>query len=246
MSREIGLFALALALCPLVAVLAPGEPGPAVTRGAAIADAERSLGLLVEPGLHAWTAEHPWLLGAACVVYMLAHLPAVAGALVWAWLERPCAFPFARNVFLLAQGLTVAGYLLVPTAPPRLVPGLGIADTLTRFWGSDSASAAHLLQSPYAALPSGHVVFSLIAGAIVVALARPPLVRALGVAYPVLVVAVTIVTGNHFWFDAVAGAAVATLAAGVVLTAARLRTAGLPALRPRRRLAPGASGPFEL
>lgn len=242
--RELGLFALALALFPLVAAIAPGDAVSAIARGSALADAERSLGLLVEPAAHAWVAERPALMAAACLVYMLAHLPAVAGALVWVWLERPRSFPFARNVFLVAQALTVAGYLLLPTAPPRLVPGLGIADTLSQFWGSGSASAAHMLQSPYAALPSGHVVFALIAGAIVVSLARPWPIRALGVAYPLLVVAVTIVTGNHFWIDAVAGAAVTCVAAGAVGAASRLHGRRAPALPAWRRLASGEAGSF--
>jgi hypothetical protein len=153
------------------------------------------------------------------VFYVWVHLPATIGALVWAWLERPGAFPAARNVFVVAQALTVVGYLLAPTAPPRLVGDLGFADTLQGFWGAGAVGAAHTVQSPYAAIPSGHVVFALVAGGVVVALARPLAVRVLGAVYPVLVVTVTLVTANHFWLDALAANVVVLLAVGLVVGA---------------------------
>jgi hypothetical protein len=49
-------------------------------------------------------------------------------------------------------------------------------------------------------------------------------VRALAAAYPLLVVAVTLLTANHFWVDAVAGWLVCALAAGAVCLLPRLGT----------------------
>jgi hypothetical protein len=65
----------------------------------------------------------------------------------------------------------------------------------------------HHLQSPYAAMPSGHVAF-----AVVVAGLLSTQVRALRVVawlYPLLVTTVVIATANHLWLDAAAGAAAA-------------------------------------
>jgi hypothetical protein len=210
-TREAGYFLAALAPCPVIAILAAEDRTEALARGRALVDVGRDLGLFPEPGLHAWAEGLPVLLGAAWVVYLLAHLPAVAGALAWAWLERPAAYRAARNVFLVAQGLTVALYLTLPTAPPRLIPELGMGD------GSSPARPAQHLQSPWAALPSGHVVFALVAAGIVAALVRRPLVRALACLYPPLVAAVTLLTANHFWIDAVLAAAVVAAAAAAVL-----------------------------
>ena len=56
--------------------------------------------------------------------------------------------------------------MLVPTAPPRLLPGAGYTDTPTGLWGEEAADSPHLLQSPFAAVPSGHVAFALVAGAV--------------------------------------------------------------------------------
>ena len=215
----------ALALNPLAAAFAPDDPTGPVRTAQGIVELERSLGLFVEPDVYAWTAQHTWLLTAASVFYVWAHVPATLGAMVWAWLERPSAFPTIRNLFLVAQALTVLGYLLLPTAPPRLLDGLGFQDTLSALWGAGGAEAAHTVQSPYAALPSGHVVFALIAGGTVAVLARPLLVRLLGAAYPLLVVLVILATANHFWVDAAAAALVCVVALAAV-------TAG-PALRRR-------------
>lgn len=220
---EAAWFAGVLALCPIVALIEPGSVAGAVERGRALVAVERSLGLFVEPAAHAWVAARPALMAAACVFYLLVHLPATAGALLWARHVRPDAYPVARQILVVAQVLTVAGYLLLPTAPPRLVPELGMADTLTVFWGAGSAGAAQTVQYAYAALPSGHVVFALVAGGTVAALARRPVVRALAAAYPALVVVVTVVTANHYLIDAAAAALV--VAAATALVAWRRRPA---------------------
>jgi hypothetical protein len=222
---EVARFAGLLALCPLVALVEPGDVAGAVERGRALVDVERSLGVFVEPAAHAWVAARPALLAAACVFYLLVHLPATAGALLWARHARPDAYPAVRDVLVVAQVLTVVGYLLLPTAPPRLVPELGMEDTLTAFWGAGSAGAAQTVQYAYAALPSGHVVFALVAGGTVAALARRRAVRVAAGAYPLLVVAVTVVTANHYLLDAAAAGLVVAVAAALVAWPRRRRPA---------------------
>ncbi|WP_205696004.1 phosphatase PAP2 family protein [Conexibacter sp. SYSU D00693] len=228
--------ALALALNPVVALVArTTDPQPAIDRGAQLADAERALGLLVEPDLAGWLASHPTLLGIASGVYLLAHVPAAVGALVWLRLERPHAFAAARATFVGVQLVLVAGYLALPTAPPRLLPGLGLDDSLQATVGTSGTGIAYLLQSPYAALPSGHVAWALLAGVLVWRHARPPVVRALALAYPVVVVALVLATGHHLWLDAIAAVAV------VVVVSAAVR-APLPRSAPRPRApAPGTA-----
>src|SRR5690242_9736675 len=126
MRRDAALICGALALCPLVAALAPDAPPLARTR--ALVEVERTLGVFVEPEVHGWVAARPLLLTLAGLFYVWVHLPATIGALVWARVERPHAFPAARDTFVATQVLTVAGYLLLPVAPPRMLPGF--TDTL--------------------------------------------------------------------------------------------------------------------
>ena len=54
-------------------------------------------------------------------------------------------------------------------------------------------------------MPSLHAGFALGVGIGVVLYARPLVWKVLGVLYPIAVVLTTIVTGNHFILDAVAG-----------------------------------------
>ena len=48
------------------------------------------------------------------------------GVLAWTWFARPRVFPLARNTFVCAQALATIGYVLFPTAPPRMVPEAGL------------------------------------------------------------------------------------------------------------------------
>lgn len=209
-----------LALCPLAAAVAPDDPAEPLARTRALIEAQRALGLPSEAPVAGWLASHPALEAAARLFHLLVHLPATIGVLVWAWLERRPAFAMVRDAFIAAQALTIAGNVAVPVAPPwMLEPGAPAPQ-----------GVVYLLQSPYAAMPSGHVVFALIAGGAVFALTRSWLIRALALAYPLLVLWVVVATANHLWLDAGAGALVA--AGGAAAAAARLRATRVPARGP--------------
>ncbi len=128
--RDFAPVAAAFALYPIIALVQDVDRVTAIRHAAAIAEAEQAVGLFVEPAAYGWTAAMPWLLDAAGVAYLVLHVPVLLAALAWVYLLRPAAFPRLRTVFLAAQTLTLAGYLLVPTAPPRMLGGLGFADTL--------------------------------------------------------------------------------------------------------------------
>jgi hypothetical protein len=195
---------LALALCPLVALTTPGVAAP-LERMRDLIDVERSLGLFVEPSIHAWVAARPLLLHALDLSYVGVHLPVMLGALVWVWVARPEAFPMARNTFVAAQTLSVLGYLVAPTAPPRLVAGFGYSAAP----GPGDRGIGRLVQSPYAAMPSAHIAFALVAAGIVFTLVRSRSVRLIALLYPPAVLLEILATGNHIWLDALGGATAA-------------------------------------
>lgn len=103
------------------------------------------------------------------------------------------------------------------------MPGLGFQDTLTQLWGADGAALAHTVQSPYAAVPSGHVAFAVIVAAGLWWSSRRPAIRTLAFAYPLIVTVLVMATANHLWVDAVAG----VLAALGGLAVARARHGAL-------------------
>ena len=197
--------ALAFALCPLAALVTTRDPSVPVARTHALVDFERSVGLFFEADLHAWLQRHDALLAAAGGFYVWAHVPALVGVLVYSGFASPARFARLRDWFLATQLIVVAGYLLLPTAPPRLVPGLGFEDTLTQLWGVEGAALAHTVQSPYAAVPSGHVAFAVIVAAGLWSSSRRPAIRTLALAYPLIVTVLVMATANHLLVDAVAG-----------------------------------------
>jgi membrane-associated phospholipid phosphatase len=137
-----------------------------------------------------------------------------AGVMLWLHRRRPEGFPFIRTALLLASGLAIVGFLVYPTAPPRLA-SVGIVDTVSGGHVDLNRGLVSSLYNPYAALPSMHVGYALIVAAGLVRHGRRPLVRAIGALYPPFVLLVIVATGNHFFLDAAAGALVAGLAAAL-------------------------------
>jgi hypothetical protein len=136
------------------------------------------------------------------------------GALVWLYLRHNDRFYFVRNMFMVAMGLALVGYVLMPTAPPRFFPELGFVDTIAYYVNvkHDSGLVA-LFFNPYAAVPSMHVAFALMVSVPALLVVRSRVAKVLWAVYPLVVTFVVIVTGNHWFMDAVAGAVVAGTAA---------------------------------
>ena len=211
-SRQVLLLLAALALCPVAALLIGDDAAAPIARGQWLVAAEQALGIHVEPAVHRWALEHRTLLTLSGVFYVVAHVAVAGWALIWTWYLRRDRFALVRDTFLWTQGLLVVVYVLVPTAPPRLLPGAGFTDTLSGQWGKELADSAHLLQSPFAAVPSGHVAFALVAGATFARLGDMAWLRAFGWLYPPVVVAVTVLTANHLLLDGAAAVVVVAVA----------------------------------
>jgi len=178
---------------------------------------ERSLHLFVEPSVQTWATSKPWLIDFASWMYINAHLPLMIGSLIWLYFFRNRAFYFVRNVFVMAMGIALIGYIVFPTAPPRLFPEWGFQDSVSNFVGfnTDTSSATSALVNPFAAVPSMHVCFALIIGISLARLVKPRPLKVAWALYPVLMTFVVISTGNHWWFDALLGALTALLSATV-------------------------------
>jgi membrane-associated phospholipid phosphatase len=147
-------------------------------------------------------------------MYVNSHFVITTTALVWLYLRHNDRFYFVRNMFVVAMGLALVGYVLLPTAPPRFFPELGFVDTLSYYVDIKHDSGfVTLFFNPYAAVPSMHVAFSLLIAGPAMLIVRRKVFKALWALYPVVVTFVVVVTGNHWLMDAFAGAAVAMTAA---------------------------------
>jgi hypothetical protein len=215
--RQIVLFCGAYWAYRLVRGVVVDDPAAAFENARRLVSLERALGLYTEPAVHAWARGAPWVIDAASWIYVNSHFVVTTATLAWVYLWRNRAFYFVRNMFTVAMGLALALYVAYPTAPPRLMPELGYADSVAAFTGVP-ASASGLLVNPYAAVPSMHVAFALMLAGSAIRLTRRRWVRALWIAYPPVVCFAVVATANHWWADAVAGA----LTALAGLAAARL------------------------
>jgi hypothetical protein len=175
---------------------------------------EQGLGLFVEPSVQAWASTKPAVIDFASWMYINAQSSVTLGALVFLYLFHNRSFYFVRNMFMVAMGIALIGYVLVPTAPPRFFPEWGFFDSVSDFTGvSHDSTAVNALFNPYAAIPSMHVAFSLMLGVTMARMTRRRWAQALWYAYSPVVTFVVIATANHWWIDGFLGASVAAVSA---------------------------------
>jgi hypothetical protein len=211
--RQIVLFCGAYWLYRLVRGQVFAQSAAAFEHARAIVDAERALHVFVEPSLQSWAIGTGWVDDLGAWMYLNTHFVVTTCTLAYVYLFRNEHFYFVRNMFMVAMGLALVGYVAYPTAPPRMLPGLGFADSVGDFTGVSSDAPVNALFNPYAAVPSMHVGFALMLAVPMIRMARLRWARAVWTAYPPVVTFVVVVTANHWVLDAAAGVAVATLSA---------------------------------
>ena len=222
--RQLALFAGAYYAYRLVRGIVDGQATLAFENARALVDAERTLGLFFEPGLQAWAQSEQWIVTGANWMYVNSHFVVTTTFLLWLYIARNHAFYYVRNMFMIAMGLALVGYVAFPTAPPRYLPEWGFTDTVAAFVGEAAEQSANVLYNPFAAVPSMHVAFALMIAIPAIKLVRHRALKVLWALYPVVVTFVVMVTANHFWLDAALGAVVAALSAsGASYALARAR-----------------------
>lgn len=222
--RQVAVFCGAYWLYRLVRGIVVDQPEAAIEHARHLVELERSLGLYVEPAVHEWAMAQAWVGDAATWAYVNTHFVVTTVTLAWLYLRRNDVFPFVRNMFVVAMAIALAGYVLYPTAPPRLVPEGGFSDPVSELTGGESDGP---LVNPYAAVPSMHVGFALMLAGAMWRVGRSAWVRGAWAAYPAVVTFVVVATANHWWMDAALGAAAAAVAALCARAMARPWALGL-------------------
>jgi len=204
--------------------LADRDPTRAFDNGWRVIDLEQRLTGLGELTLQGWTESSKFLAELVSWTYWNSEFTVIGLALLWVYLRRNSAFTRFRNTILLANGLGLIGYVLLPTAPPRFFTSIGFTDTLGQFGGLNHGSGlVELASNPYAAMPSLHAADALIVGIVLASVARRWLVKVLWLLWPLWVWFAVMATGNHFWLDVLAGIVLGTIALAVVYHA-RIRS----------------------
>ncbi|MFF8590327.1 bifunctional glycosyltransferase 87/phosphatase PAP2 family protein [Streptomyces sp. NPDC015220] len=138
----------------------------------------------------------------------------VLGVLYW---RRPVDYRWARAALGFATLLALVGFWAFPLAPPRLLPGLGIIDTVhgVQDFSKPDYGTLTALTNQYAAMPSLHFGWALWCGLVIAVVAPKWWMKALGLLHPLFTVSAIVATGNHWVLDAVGGAVVVTAGFGI-------------------------------
>jgi hypothetical protein len=212
-------------------VAADGHVGEALANAEHVWNLERALHLPGEYALQQLVVAHQWLIKAANCYYAYVHFPATAAALIWLYVRRPERYVATRRLLAWLTAAALAVHLLFPLAPPRMLTDVGMVDT-GRLFGPAvyGAPSTDTLTNQYAAMPSLHVGWAL---AVAVALigATTGRRRWLWLAHPALTLLVVVVTGNHYWLDAVVAIALLGAVAAVLTAKTGTAKAAIPSPR---------------
>jgi membrane-associated phospholipid phosphatase len=196
--------------------LAADRTGDAFQTAMWIVDLERNLGFFEELALQQLILSYEGLIEPFNIIYFYGLFPLIIPTAIWLFIKQRPTYILLRNAFLISGGIAVVFYLLTPTMPPRLLPGFGFVDTALGHPFVPTYSSIPGVNH-YAALPSMHVGWNfLVTFGLVGTLGRTPL-RILVLAIPLTMFFSTVVTGNHYFFDGIAGLSVAAFGIVVAL-----------------------------
>jgi membrane-associated phospholipid phosphatase len=179
-----------------------------------IINLERTLHVFIEPSVQAWAQNRHVIMDIADWTYLNGHFTLTVLVLIYIYLRKNDSFYFIRNMFMIAMTLALVGYIVYPTAPPRLLPEWGFTDEIRQFTGlTVEKGAGSAFLNFYAAVPSMHVCFALMIGIPMARFTDRRPLKLLWCLYPLVITFVVIATGNHYLTDVVLGAVTAGIAA---------------------------------
>jgi len=215
------------------------DPADALANAERIIDMERALGLYVELDIQEAFVDSRWFIQFWNLFYGTFHFGVTIFVLIWVYRRFPHLYARHRSTFLCTTGLALVGFALFPLMPPRLLSDCGVygaclanlhpyVDTVTDvggLWSFDSGTMQKV-SNQYAAMPSLHFAWASWCGLVLWPTLRSPSpwsksCRVLVVIYAPATLFAVVVTGNHYWLDAVGGLAV--LGAGSVMASLLVR-----------------------
>jgi membrane-associated phospholipid phosphatase len=196
--------------------LADRDPTKAFQNALGVVGLEKHFHGLFELTLQRITIDSHLLTMLTSWTYWMSQFTVLGLALLWVYLRRHEHFARFRNTVLLANVIGLFGYIMLPTAPPRMFPQLGFVDTIATFGINHESGFIQLASNQFAAMPSLHAADALIVGVTLACIVKRWYVKVLWLLWPAWVAFAVMATANHFWLDIVAGMAVAVLAAGIL------------------------------
>ncbi|HJP41345.1 MAG TPA: phosphatase PAP2 family protein [Dehalococcoidia bacterium] len=199
----------------------PDAVDESVRRSLHLINFEHQLGLFQEVRWQEAFIDYGPLMSVANAIYAWGHFPVMLGIAIWLVFKDRSRFRFARNVVVVSAIVGLLTYYLLPTAPPRLMAvngyDFGFVDTV---YGATSG-ASYFQPGPfvndYAALPSFHFGWIALCSVVIWINTSSRLLRVIAIAMTGVMWWAITVTGNHYFFDMIFGAAVVGLSWVVVV-----------------------------
>lgn len=186
--------------------------GPAASHALMIVHAEQDLLLFHEHAVQAAFLGNDTVIDAFNAYYGGTHFLIPILVLAFLFIRYPAHYTRARTSLALTTALAFVVFWLFPVAPPRMLPArYGIADTLIAPDGSGHIDTSILNSAgdQFASMPSLHVAWAVWCTLAIYPVVRSRPIRWLAILYPFMTTLVVVATGNHFFLDVIAGAALA-------------------------------------
>ena len=208
-ARETAVIGVLYGLWHLAGQISVTGVDDAYSRGRWIARVEHAIGLPSEHSMQQLIIGHRLLVEAANLYYAAMHMTMMLVFLIWLFVRHREQYKPVRQV----MAWTTLGCLLIqllPVAPPRMFPSLGIVDTGLVL--NQSVYSNGLAVDQMAAMPSVHVAWAVLVGYYVWKIS-PSRWRWIGPAHAVITTLVVVMTGNHWWLDGVVAVGVLAVCA---------------------------------
>lgn len=229
---EAALVCLVFALWQVVGGLARTRVTGGISHGYAVWHAERAAHLPSEASLQHVVLPHHGLVKFSNIYYAGAHLNSMWIFLLWMFLRHRDQYTRWRNIVVLSTGFCLL-VQMIPVAPPRFLDTIGVVDAPLMYGQSVYGAYGQGIADQLSAMPSVHVGWAVLIAYAVITVSSSRW-RWLVLVHMTLTIFVVVATGNHFWLDGVAAAALVVLAIGAeqLRRAATDRMRGLLPLRP--------------
>jgi hypothetical protein len=199
-SREVVLMYSLLVLYKAARLLARDEVADAFSNARRVVHVEQLLGLFTEQELQRMVLPWPGLVRAMNGFYVSAHFSVTGIVLIWLFLRHRDVYRQARVLLIGMTAVALVLHLVLPTAPPRLLPGFVDTGRLLGPSFYSPNSAVHGMANQLAAIPSLHFGWSVLVAWAVMASSRHRWACAI-VLYPLATLLTITATANHYWVD---------------------------------------------
>lgn len=172
---------------------------------------QHQLGIYHEQTLQDWALHVRPLVIAMNYVYGSLHFIITIGVGFYLFRKWADDYPRWRNTLGITTAIALVGFYTWPLMPPRLMPArYGFVDTLAKYptlWSFNSGQMSKL-SNQFAAMPSVHCAWALFCACALMPRLEHRWAKVLAALYPVLTVTAIVLTGNHYFLDAVGGFAI--------------------------------------